>query len=166
MCVLFFQNHTVQRRRPEHACTLTPDEYTYANPTPMSTFEGLSTGRSEDSRSHHWRLVVDGNVAYHLTCNTGKSQKNTRKRCQLKFSIAAIWCTGTFNPKYDPKENIGLNICSDPWAVNLNGLGCYNNQYKGTNRGPRRVFFCLFLFCPRYGHVLRLMGFNSFKEFL
>jgi hypothetical protein len=34
---------------------------------PMSTSERLSTGRSGDSRSHHWRLVVDGNVAYHLT---------------------------------------------------------------------------------------------------
>jgi hypothetical protein len=43
-----------------------PYEYTYTNPNPMSTSEGLSTGRSGDSRSHHWRLVVDGNVAYHL----------------------------------------------------------------------------------------------------
>jgi hypothetical protein len=44
------------------------NEYTYANPTPMSTSEGLSTGLSGDSRSHNWRLVVvDGNVAYHLT---------------------------------------------------------------------------------------------------
>jgi hypothetical protein len=40
-----------------------PYEYTYANPTPMSTSEGLSTGKSGDSRSHHWRLVVYGNVA-------------------------------------------------------------------------------------------------------
>ena len=68
----FFENHTVQRRRPQHARTLTPYEYTYVNPTPMSTSEGLSTGRSEDSRCHHWRLVVDGNVTYHLTCNTDK----------------------------------------------------------------------------------------------
>jgi hypothetical protein len=43
-----------------------PYEYTYASPTPMSTFEGLSTDRSGDSRSHHRCLVVDGNVAYHL----------------------------------------------------------------------------------------------------
>jgi hypothetical protein len=44
------------------------NEYTYANPTPMSTSEGLSTGLPGDSRSHNWRLVVvDGNVAYHLT---------------------------------------------------------------------------------------------------
>jgi hypothetical protein len=48
-----------------------PYEYTYANPTPMSTSEGRSTGRSGYSRSHHWRLVVDGNVAYHLTYNAG-----------------------------------------------------------------------------------------------
>jgi hypothetical protein len=38
----------------------------------MSTSEGLSTRRSEDSQSHHRRLVDDGNVAYHLTHNAGK----------------------------------------------------------------------------------------------
>jgi hypothetical protein len=54
-------------------------EYTYANPTLMSTSEGLSTGRSGDSRSHQWRLVVYGNVAYHLTHNTGKSWKIQEK---------------------------------------------------------------------------------------
>ena len=32
---------TVQRRRSQHAHTLTPYEHTYANPTPMSTSEGL-----------------------------------------------------------------------------------------------------------------------------
>jgi hypothetical protein len=42
-----------------------PYEYMYANPTPMSTSEGLITDRSGDSRSHQWRLAVDGNVAYH-----------------------------------------------------------------------------------------------------
>jgi hypothetical protein len=57
-------------------------EYTYANPTPMISSEGLSTGRSGDSRSHHWRLVVDGNVAYHLTYNAGKSWNKYRKRCE------------------------------------------------------------------------------------
>jgi hypothetical protein len=49
-----------------------PYEYTYANATPMSTFEGLSTSRSGDSRSHQRRLVVDKNVAYHLTHNADK----------------------------------------------------------------------------------------------
>jgi hypothetical protein len=57
-------------------------EYTYANPTPMSTSEGLSTDTSGDSRSHHWRLVVDGNVAYHLTHNAGKSRIKSRERCE------------------------------------------------------------------------------------
>jgi hypothetical protein len=52
-----------------------PYEYTYANPTPMSTSKGLSTVRSEDSRSHQWHLVVDGNIAYNLTHNAGKSWK-------------------------------------------------------------------------------------------
>jgi hypothetical protein len=57
-------------------------EYMYANPTPMSTYERLSTGRSGDSRSHHWRIIVDGNVAYHLTYNAGKSRSKSRKRCE------------------------------------------------------------------------------------
>ena len=37
------------------------------------------TGRSGDFRSHHWRLVVDGNVAYHLTHNAGKFWNKSRK---------------------------------------------------------------------------------------
>jgi hypothetical protein len=45
----------------------------------MSTSEGLSTSRSRDSQSHQWRLVVDGNVAYHLTHNVGKSWKIQEK---------------------------------------------------------------------------------------
>jgi hypothetical protein len=50
----------------------------------MSTSVGPSTVRSEDSRSHHWCLVVDGNVAYHLTYNTGKSRNKSRKRCEYQ----------------------------------------------------------------------------------
>jgi hypothetical protein len=56
-----------------------PYEYTYANPTPMSTSEGLNTDRFGDSQSNQWRLVVDGNVAYHLTHNAGKSWKIQEK---------------------------------------------------------------------------------------
>jgi hypothetical protein len=41
----------------------------------MGTSEGLSTGRSGDSQSHHWCLVIEGNVAYHLTHNADKSWK-------------------------------------------------------------------------------------------
>jgi hypothetical protein len=46
---------------------------THAHSTLMSTSEGLSIGISGDSRSHQWRLVVDGNVAYDLTHNAGKT---------------------------------------------------------------------------------------------
>jgi hypothetical protein len=81
-CYIYFLNYTVQHRRSQHVTHTHPYEYTYANPTPMSTFEGLSTGRSGDSRSHHWRLIVNGNVAYHLTHNPGKSQNKSRKKCE------------------------------------------------------------------------------------
>jgi hypothetical protein len=73
-----FRNHTVQRRRSQHARTH-PYEYTYANPTPLSNSEGLSTCRSGDSRSHHWRLVVNGNITYHLMHNAYKSWKIQEK---------------------------------------------------------------------------------------
>jgi hypothetical protein len=80
-----------------------PYEYTYANPTHMSTFEWLNTGRSGDSRSHQWNLVVDGNVkwslvingnvAYHLTYNVGKSWK-----IQGKVKAQGFNPGGTTNP--------------------------------------------------------------------
>jgi hypothetical protein len=76
-----FLIHTVQRRRSPRTQTY-PYEYMYAIPTTMSTSERLSTGRSGDSRSHHWRLVVNGNVAYHLTHNAGKSRNKSKKRCE------------------------------------------------------------------------------------
>jgi hypothetical protein len=47
--------------------------------TLMSTSEGLSIDRSGVSRSHQWRLVVDGNVVYHLTHNADKSWKIQEK---------------------------------------------------------------------------------------
>jgi hypothetical protein len=71
-----------------------PYEYMYANPTPISTSEGLSSGRSGDSRRHLWRLVVDGNVAYHLTHNAGKSwkvQKNVRVPGFEPWWVASPW---------------------------------------------------------------------------
>jgi hypothetical protein len=47
-----------------------------------SSSMGTTYARCGDSWSHHhWRLVVDGNVAYHLTHNTEKSWNKTRKRC-------------------------------------------------------------------------------------
>jgi hypothetical protein len=59
-----------------------PYEYTYTNSTPMSTSEGLSTGRSKDSQSHHWHLIVNGNVTYHLMHNAGKYRNKSKKRCE------------------------------------------------------------------------------------
>jgi hypothetical protein len=71
---------------PLTTCTHThPYEYTYANHTSMSISEGLSTGRSGDSRSHHWRLVVDGNVAYHLTHNARNSGINPGKGASTRI---------------------------------------------------------------------------------
>jgi hypothetical protein len=108
-----------------------PYEYTYANPTPMSTSEGLSTDRSRDSqshhrrlvvdgnvpyhlmhnvgysRSHHWRLVVDGNVAYHLTNNAGKFRKIQEKVRALGFEpwwLASHWTILPFD--YSPIAGI------------------------------------------------------------
>jgi hypothetical protein len=57
-----------------------PYDYMYANPTLMRTFGGLSSDSSGDSRSHHWRHVVDGNVAYPLTHNAGKSRIKSMKK--------------------------------------------------------------------------------------
>ena len=83
---LFSFFYTVQRRRSQHARTLTPintrtqTQLLWAPPKNW-------TGRSWDSRSHHWRLVVDGNVAYHLTHNAGKSWNKSRKvraPCQVE----------------------------------------------------------------------------------
>jgi hypothetical protein len=68
-------------RMPTH-----PYEHKNANPTPMST------GRYGDSRSHYWRLVVDGNVAYHLMHNVGKSQNKSRNRCEHQdWWVASYW---------------------------------------------------------------------------
>jgi hypothetical protein len=49
---IFFKLHSTTQTFTSHTQTH-PYEHTHANPTPMSTSEGLSTGRSEDSRSHH-----------------------------------------------------------------------------------------------------------------
>jgi hypothetical protein len=54
----------------------------------------MSTDRSRDSRSHHWRIIVDGNIAYHLTHNAGKSRKIQQKVRALGFEpwwVASHW---------------------------------------------------------------------------
>jgi hypothetical protein len=75
MLLFNFLNYTVQRRRSQHARTLTP----------MNTSEGLSTDRSADSPSHQWRLVVDGNVAYHLTHTSENPGLNPGKDASTKI---------------------------------------------------------------------------------
>jgi hypothetical protein len=57
---------------------------TPANPTLMSTPPkdwAPADLEIPEVRSHLWRLVVEGNVAYHLTHNTGKPGKSS-KRCE------------------------------------------------------------------------------------
>jgi hypothetical protein len=71
--------HSITQTLTTHMHTH-PYAYTYANPTLMST------SRSGDSRSHHWRLVVDGNVAYHLTHNAENPGINL-----LKGATTRIW---------------------------------------------------------------------------
>jgi hypothetical protein len=55
-----FLIHTVQRRRSQHARTLTPmNTRTQILP--------LWAPPNDWAPTHHWHLVVDGNIAYHLT---------------------------------------------------------------------------------------------------
>jgi len=70
--------NTIQHRRSQHARTLTSMN-TRTKILPLWAPPKDWTGRSGDSRSHHWRLVVDGNTAYHLTHNAEKSWNKSRK---------------------------------------------------------------------------------------
>jgi hypothetical protein len=92
-----------------------PYEYTYANPTPMRTSEGLITGRSGDSRSHQWRLVVDGNVAYHLMHNASKSWKIQEKVRAPGFEpwwVASHWTVLPLDYKSNRNSHIILSLSS------------------------------------------------------
>jgi hypothetical protein len=60
----FFKNYTVQHRCSQHTCTLIPMN-THTQTLPI--WEHL-TDLEE-------RLIIDGNVAYHLMHNAGKSWK-------------------------------------------------------------------------------------------
>jgi hypothetical protein len=106
-CILLELHSTTQTLT---ICTHThPYEYTFANPTPMSTSEGPSTDRSGDSRSHQWRLVVDGNIAYHLTHNAGKSWKIQEKVRALGFESWWVFNTDT--------RDVHTAICMWPWIT-------------------------------------------------
>jgi hypothetical protein len=49
---------------------------------------GLSAGRSWSSRSHHRRLAVDEDVAYHLMHSAGKSWNKSRK---IRTPVPSQW---------------------------------------------------------------------------
>jgi hypothetical protein len=112
-----------------------PYEYTYVNPTPMSTSEGLSTDRSGDSRSHQWRLIVDGNAAYHLTHNAGKSWKIQEKVRAPGFEpwwVASHWTVLPLD--YKPNR---LNT----WNL--------NNQFLKVTEPSGSLKSCIFEINPR-----------------
>jgi lipid-A-disaccharide synthase-like uncharacterized protein len=77
---VFLELH--RRRRSHHTRTLTPMN-TRRQTLSYDHLRSTEHDRSGDSRSHqHWCLVVEGNVAYHLKHNTGKSRNKSRKRCE------------------------------------------------------------------------------------
>jgi hypothetical protein len=83
----------------------------HANPTPMNTSEWLSTDRSGDSRSYQWRLVVDGNVTYHLTHNAAKSWKIQENMQALRFEP---WWVTVLPLDYKPNRDRRLTS----WEMN------------------------------------------------
>jgi hypothetical protein len=67
-----------RRRRSHHTRTLTPMN-TRRQTLSYDHLRSTEHDRSGDSRSHqYWCLVVEGNVAYHLKHNTGKSRNKSR----------------------------------------------------------------------------------------
>jgi hypothetical protein len=77
-CSFFFANYTSTKRRHltrkrTHLC-----EYRYINPTPWAHPKRFA-GTSRDWRSHHRRLAVDRNVAYHWKHIAVKSWNKFRK---------------------------------------------------------------------------------------
>ena len=93
----------------------------------MSTSKGLSTDRSGDSRSHHWRIVVDGNVAYHLTITPVNPKKISRKWAMVVFPIVCAVHGFLYGTLYAPfqalafgmdfKQTITWIISGIPWDI-------------------------------------------------
>jgi hypothetical protein len=77
----------------------------------------ISTDRSGDSRSHQWRLVVDGNVAYHLMHNAGKSWKIQEKVRAPRFEpwwVASHWTVLPLDYKPIHLQDIYLTVTNCP----------------------------------------------------
>jgi hypothetical protein len=81
----------------------------------MSISKGLS-GRSGDSLSHHSCLVVDENVAYHLTHNA-----KSRKRCDHQDLTMVGTSHWTVLP-LDYKPNRYINLVTQWLVLPANGL--------------------------------------------
>jgi hypothetical protein len=64
---------------------------------PYEHLRRMSTSKSGDSRSHHWHLVVDGNVTYHLTHNADKSWKIQNK---VRAPRLEPWWVTSTGPSY------------------------------------------------------------------
>jgi hypothetical protein len=82
-CAVFFEIDIVQRRRSQYAriltpmntCTLTLPLWAPSKDWVPADLEILEVRR----------LVVDGNIAYHLTYNAGKSRNNPRKGASTRI---------------------------------------------------------------------------------
>jgi hypothetical protein len=120
-CIFSWELHSTTQTLTTRARTH-PYEYTYANSTPMSTSEGLNTGRSGDSRSHQWRLVVDRNVAHHLTYNAGKSWK-IQEKVRAPGFVGFFFCSKCWK--------IWHKICSLPTNILLSLEG--SNLFSAIN---------------------------------
>ena len=69
----FFWDYTVQLRHSQRTHTHTPMN-THTQTLSLWASSKTEPANPRDWRSHHWCLVVDGNVAYHWMHNAVKSQ--------------------------------------------------------------------------------------------
>jgi hypothetical protein len=123
----------------------------------MSTSEGLSTSRSGDSRSHQWRLVIDGNVACHLTHNAGKSWKIQEKVRAPGFEpwwVASHWTVLPLDYKSD--RNRDCIYLDATWLGRYCISSCYylgflvTHYYRGLSGSfSFMLTFYFFVWWPR-----------------
>jgi hypothetical protein len=120
----------------------------------MGTSEGPSTDGSGDSRSHQWRLVVDGNVAYHLTYNTGKSWKIQKKVRASGFEpgwVASHWTVLPLDYKPNRIKILVvcriLGFCQIEQAWSTGQFYAWPNKVLHTTIGPSEFFLWVNWIC-------------------
>jgi hypothetical protein len=150
MIDIFFENYTVQLRRPQHACTLIPIN-TRTQILPLWAPPKHWVSRSRDLQSHDRHLGVDGDVAYHWNHSTVKSWKNPGKcehPCQVEnlnpggqvppegtqptdlWLVRGWWLIYVFTGWWSPPS-----IWSDSWGWGrLCGLLMGWIHYEGWNK--------------------------------